>query len=257
MIKLPKYLQEKIYVDVREANQKNQTITVKDIIAKYKSEFENRKLKEIDIVNGIKAIKKWIYVQPNWISLKYPPLNKPRHQRITNYLEQQKNIINNNNAIIEKQNVAIKKNKKKQEKIDAQIKYKEADLIGYDQAMYLQKRFIGLMKTCQCKVDQDFNVMIEPDKQTKYDLLDANLLMLAIKSLGEIKNGSKVDFSKLFFDILKESEKLTMFFQQQNLIEKNNDVALSLQEDGDNIERIINNCVEKNLNNTFLMFEKK
>ena len=222
MIKLPKYLQEKIYVDIREANQANQTLTIKEIIAKYKSEFENKRLKEIDIVNSIKAIKKWIYIQPKWITLKYPPLNKPRHQRIANYIEKQKNIINENNDKIENQNKTLKQIKEKQEKIEAKIECKEAELIGYDQAMYLQKRFVGVMKSCKCQLDENYKLTIQQDKEIQYDLLDVNLLMLAIKSFGEIRNGSKVDFSRLFFDLLKESDKATMFFQQNNISSSSN-----------------------------------
>lgn len=222
MIKLPKYLQEKIYVDIREANQANQTLTIKEIIAKYKSEFENKRLKEIDIVNSIKAIKKWIYIQPKWITLKYPPLNKPRHQRIANYIEKQKNIINENNDKIENQNKTLKQIKEKQEKIEAKIECKEAELIGYDQAMYLQKRFVGVMKSCKCQLDKNYELTIQQNKEIQYDLLDVNLLMLAIKSFGEIRNGSKVDFSRLFFDLLKESDKATMFFQQNNISSSSN-----------------------------------
>ena len=239
MIKLPKYLQEKIYVDVREANQKNQTITVKEIIAKYKSEFDNRKLKKIDIVNSIKAIKKWLYMQPSWISLKYPPLKKPRHQRIANYIERQKNVINKNNETIDKQNATIERNKQEQENIKANITYQEAKLIGYDQAMYLQKRFVGLMKTCECKIDNNRELSIQQSKDIKYDLLDANLLMLAIRSFGEIKNGSKVDFSKLFFDLLKESDKATMFFQQNNLQQNNQELDIPAEEIGQMIKKAV------------------
>lgn len=207
---------------------KKQDWEVKDKIFKYLVEHEKEDIKAIDIYNlfnedlkaskikdedkirCIKAIKQW----------KYRPIKRYKSKALDEVVKKQVKEIQENKKIIEQQTKNTKENKKTVLDLQTKQEVVKAKIHGYEQAMYLQKRAMYIFDKIKCSFDEKLDLQIYLKDVKDIDLLDATLIVSAIRVIGEMKNGKNTTIMKDFFDILKENDKAYMFLQQNNI--KNN-----------------------------------
>lgn len=217
MLRLPQGLQESIFNDIIEAEQNNKILLTNDIMLKYKEEIEQYKKtynrSNDAIKKAISAIRKWKYNKPKKIKIQYTSKPNKRKQVI----EAQINKIKENQDIIKEQQDIIEQTNEKNSKLNRQIEKKEVKLAGYNQTMYVQKRLVGLFENIEfvVKDNGEYDVKL---KKGSYDLLDGVFLTTALRIIAEMKNGKNGAKDGIdFFNMLKESDKITMFLQQNNL----------------------------------------
>ena len=196
--KFPQFLREQIYDYI--VQHKHEAIELTTLMAVFQEQLDEIGINDADKIKALKTIRRWRY---------NPPKRYANQEKSIKMVKKQHEVIKANEETLSKLQEKTKKETTRYQVVKAKIQ-------GYEQAMYLQKRCVGVLSECECEIKDNLDIEIKPNKAVKYDLLDANLIMLAIRSFGEIKNGQSTEFSRLFFDVLKEPEKATMFLQQNN-----------------------------------------